>query len=907
LLLAASTTRANSPDSQLIEAAQKMDVANMADAIAAGARVNVRHGMQSPLTMLTIVSDEHFLPALKFLLQHGADVNGGGGAIIFQVCASPYGNAALPDILAAKPNLKVTNDSGDGVIAVAVQNGNLALISPLLAAGAPDDVPNSHGETAIMLLAAYDRESYREQEYVAAALVLINSGANPQRLNSAGHNAADCAFIAGNYELVRLLDSAHHYRDRYDELRHRSLNRQLADIILRHAQDELHWIGHGPKGTPVDSLAKAKQLLEDGADPNAHVKNAWIDTTMLGLALGDRRNGIPSLPAPQLVSLLLKNGANPNLRFPDGDLPLSLAMRQTDVALLLLKKGADPRGVSEMKSRGIGWQEQIRDPRPPAEQAPQTMLHKAAALGSAEIVKDLLSRGAARDEVDADGYTPLLRAATSGNNEAALALVAAGADLEKSLPSGKTAADIAADARNISLLRQLDRDGRHATLLAEFMPPANDPVIGTWVCDQPHEMQLTFAADGGGRASLTGGNPIAWKHGDWGDTIVISVPTNPLSGSSSLVELPVTYDKATKTLQIPWPWMNGQTLRFHHAGSPPPPAPPVVPSGQLPEVRKAFADSRAAGGAYITLDTPSLTTVPKELYDLPALRNFQMVGTQVRSLPAELGQMRLLESVRAANCRLEEIAPEVCALSGLKTLDVTYNLLHTIPSVVATNPALNELSLDNNFLTELPADWSKAKALTSLTVTENRLRELPEGLAQAPALQNLAAGNNLLTDLPNNWRGWQLRYLQLDRNRFTSVPPVISTMTALTYLNLSGNELHEVGPALGHLPALKRLDLSDDQLTDMPDLHDSPIESLNLSGNRFRTLGTGPEKLPHGLRELYLADNQLTDVPEWLLALPLRLNIMGNPMPATRIQEINRRMQEAEEKRWQDQRKRKSQ
>jgi ankyrin repeat protein len=899
--VAATAVRASSPDTQLIEAAKKMDVADMADAIAAGANVNCRHGMQTPLAMLSDISDERFLPAFKLLLQHGVDVNGGNGAMLLQVCGSPYGDAVLPEILRAKPNLNVSNQSGDGVIAVAVQNGNLGLISPLLAAGAPADEPNEKGETALMLIAGYEREAFREQEYVAVAGVLLNSGSDPKRLDAAGRNAADHAFAAGNFALLRLLDSTHRYADRYDELRHIDLNRQLADIILRHAWGQMHWAGRGPKLTPVDTLATAKQLLKDGADPNARAKTAGYDTTMLGLALGDLRNGPLASPDSKLVSLLLKNGADANLRFPDGDLPLSVAMRDTDVALLLLKNGADPRGVSEVKIRASGWQARLRDPRAIKELAPQTMLHTAAAIGSAEIVKQLLAKGADRDAVDADGYTPLLRAATSGNNEAALALIAAGADSAKKDPSGKTAADIAADHRNISLLRQLDRDGSHAALLTEFKPTVNDPIIGTWVCDLPRGIQLTLDADGGGRTTLTGGSPVAWKRSDWSYVIVVFGEANQLMGLPSLVEMPATYDVAAAVLSVTSMGTPGQTLHFYRVGHLPPATSTVAQSSQFPDVSKALADSRAGGGTYITLLTPGLTTIPKEIYDLPGLRNLQMTGTQVRSLPAELGQMRLLDSIRVANCRLEEIAPEVCALPALKILDMTFNRLHAIPAVLAANPAIEQLALDNNFLSKLPSDWSRAAALASLSVTENRLRDLPGGLVQAPALKNLAAGDNLLSDLPNEWQGWQLRSLQLSRNRFSAVPQVLPSMTALEFLDLRGNELHEIGTALSHLPKLRRLDLSGNQLSEVPDLRDSSIEELNLSANQIRSLGEGPERLPRGLRELSLWGNQLTDVPEWLLALPLRqLNVSNNPIPPARMAEIMRRVQASQQARFQE-------
>jgi ankyrin repeat protein len=57
-----------------------------------------------------------------------------------------------------------------------------------------------------------------------------------------------------------------------------------------------------------------------------------------------------------------------------------------------------------------------------------TALHQASFHGHAEVVRELLSRGAAVDALIDDGATPLIRACTGGHLAAATLLLDAGAD-----------------------------------------------------------------------------------------------------------------------------------------------------------------------------------------------------------------------------------------------------------------------------------------------------------------------------------------------------------------------------------------------------------------------------------------------------------------------------------------------
>ena len=186
-----------------------------------------------------------------------------------------------------------------------------------------------------------------------------------------------------------------------------------------------------------DDLAAVKQLLKDGANPNAV-------TLSLACINGD----------PGLIGVLLKAGADANAPLTDGTTPLMAAASSGSVAAVrvLLQAGA---AIDAKESHG------------------QTALMFAAARNRAEVIRFLIARGAdskittnvtklGRSQFDEDGnpiaagggrgggarggaggqargatatvmggMTALLLAARNGHQDAVRALVASGADVNR--------------------------------------------------------------------------------------------------------------------------------------------------------------------------------------------------------------------------------------------------------------------------------------------------------------------------------------------------------------------------------------------------------------------------------------------------------------------------------------------
>ncbi len=99
------------------------------------------------------------------------------------------------------------------------------------------------------------------------------------------------------------------------------------------------------------------------------------------------------------------------------------------------------------------------------EETELTPLHKAAAKGDADAIKERIAAGADVDTKDWGGWTPLYRAAVYGHVEAIKVLVAAGADMGARTKGGWTPLHAAAFHGNravkwfVALIKELVRAG----------------------------------------------------------------------------------------------------------------------------------------------------------------------------------------------------------------------------------------------------------------------------------------------------------------------------------------------------------------------------------------------------------------------------------------------------------------
>ncbi len=153
---------------------------------------------------------------------------------------------------------------------------------------------------------------------------------------------------------------------------------------------------------------------------------------------------------------------------------------------------------------------------------------------------------------------------------------------------------------------------------------------------------------------------------------------------------------------------------------------------------------------------------------------------------------------------------------------------------------------------------------------QTALAPLPEApFGSLPKLEWLDLSAIGLTDLPASLAAAGVRELWLAENKFTSLPPAVSELTALAYLNLDRNLLGALPPEIGNLTSLRWLRLNFNRLETLPAECSNlkELDRLYLRSNRIREFPAALLSLT-GLEQLDLSDNkELKELPEGISAM----------------------------------------
>ena len=99
------------------------------------------------------------------------------------------------------------------------------------------------------------------------------------------------------------------------------------------------------------------------------------------------------------------------------------------------------------------------------------------------------------------------------------------------------------------------------------------------------------------------------------------------------------------------------------------------------------------------------------------------------------------KTLSLAALNLNSIPPEVFAIPGLRSLDLSNNQVALVSSEIGRLEMLEEINLSNNPLLGLPDEIGSLTALTSLDVGDTRLYDLPRSLQKLTGLRTLRIQN----------------------------------------------------------------------------------------------------------------------------------------------------------------------
>jgi hypothetical protein len=173
-------------------------------------------------------------------------------------------------------------------------------------------------------------------------------------------------------------------------------------------------------------------------------------------------------------------------------------------------------------------------------------------------------------------------------------------------------------------------------------------------------------------------------------------------------------------------------------------------------------------------------------------------------------------SLNLSGRKLLKVTPEIGAVSELRTLVLSNNLLDSLPATVWSLSHLFTLDLSDNGFKTLDARVGQLDSLLFLGLRGNELVRLPVELFGLQDLETLLIANNALDTLSEN----------------------VVDLLFLKYFDLSGNALRSIPYTLAAMDQLDSLDLSANVLTDLPDLITElkSTAKVRLGGNRLCNL-----------------------------------------------------------------------
>jgi uncharacterized protein len=428
--------------------------------------------------------------------------------------------AQVARLIAAGADVNARNDYGATPLSEAAVVGNVEVIRKLLAAGADVEAANDDGQTALMIIA-------RTSNVEAASLLLKRGAKVDAREAWRGQTALMWAAAEGQPAMVKLLvargadvnaRSKVNNWERQVTAEPRKQARpaggftpllyaarrgcaECARLLLKAGADVN--LADPDRVTPLLlatlnlSYDTAVVLINAGADVNRW--DTWgraplygaVDTSTVPTGGRADRPSLDQATAVDVVAMLLKSGANPNMQlklFPPyrslrddrgadgilgiGTTPLLRAAKAGDIPVikLLIQHGANvdlptATGITPlMAATGVGSSGLDTRGRYKSE---------AQAL---EATRLLLAAGASVNASDRSGLTALHGAAVSGWNSLVSALAAGRADLFAKDARGRTAADLTRGEASASG-RSAGAQARPETeaLLRRLMSAANAP------------------------------------------------------------------------------------------------------------------------------------------------------------------------------------------------------------------------------------------------------------------------------------------------------------------------------------------------------------------------------------------------------------------------------------------------
>jgi len=166
-----------------------------------------------------------------------------------------------------------------------------------------------------------------------------------------------------------------------------------------------------------------------------------------------------------------------------------------------------------------------------------------------------------------------------------------------------------------------------------------------------------------------------------------------------------------------------------------------------------------------------LSSVPSQIWELKSLRELDLSGNDIKSLPDDVANLSNMQKIVLSECGFNKM-----------------------PSVIGKLPNLTYLDLNSSNLGDIGEfDFSQLKLLVELYMSDCKLTRIGSEIGECKQLRIIDFSRNRLKRIPRQigWIGSSLRKLVLSDNDLDEVPGELCLLDTTLTLDLSNNKLQE--------------------------------------------------------------------------------------------------------------------
>ncbi len=221
--------------------------------------------------------------------------------------------------------------------------------------------------------------------------------------------------------------------------------------------------------------------------------------------------------------------------------------------------------------------------------------------------------------------------------------------------------------------------------------------------------------------------------------------------------------------------------------------------------------------------------LPAEVGALTSLISLKLEGVKLDELPSSLGELTNLRQLHLVRTNLERLPESIGQLRNLEKLVFKHNGLKALPATVKGLTGLRHLTISDRCLIDMPDCFGHLTKLESLVLDWTPLETLPKHLGDLIHLEELSVIRCGLTVLPS----WipemkALRSLNVSFNRIHTLPQGIGKLCELETLSIAATLVDELPEELGQLDKLRHLNISGTPLKTLPEWISNMVNLTNI-------------------------------------------------------------------------------